>query len=142
MPALGITDVVTLLSETEGAEQIGRRVTSYQLNWHWLPLDGADPAQFDPDNFKSKLVALTEIFRAVEEPRRIHVHCSAGIHRTGMVAYGLLRLSGLGSDEGLAALKQIRAVTADGVTVDRLQFVERAPNKNGVPSLTHAQTIT
>jgi protein-tyrosine phosphatase len=82
--------------------------------------------QFDPDQFKSELIKLIKTFEASEDPRRIHVHCSAGIHRTGMVAYGLMRLSGLGPDAAVAAVKRIRAATADGVTEDRLHFVDRA----------------
>jgi hypothetical protein len=38
----------------------------------------------------------------------------------------LLRLSGLAPDQALATLKRTRAVTADGVTDDRLAFVELA----------------
>jgi protein-tyrosine phosphatase len=123
---LGVTDLVTLLSQTEGAEQIGEVAIAHGVAWHWMPLRGADLTQIDADSFKGKLTGLIETYRANTDPRRIHVHCSAGIHRTGMVAYGLLRLSGLASDQALAALKQIRPVTADGVRDDRLAFVEKA----------------
>jgi protein-tyrosine phosphatase len=126
MRILGVTDLVTLLSETEGAEQIGQRVIARDVAWHWMPLRGADLAQIDPVSFKSKLTVLAETYRASRNPCGIHVHCSAGIHRTGMVAYGLLRLSGLAPDQALAALKRIRPVTAEGVTDDRLAFVDQA----------------
>jgi hypothetical protein len=47
MRILGVTDLVTLLSETEGAEQIGQRVIAQDVAWHWMPLRGADLAQID-----------------------------------------------------------------------------------------------
>lgn len=123
--ALGVTDLVTLLSHSEGGEQIGQRAVAHHVSWHWLPMRGADLAQIDPDMLKGRLIALAAGFRAIEEPRRIHVHCSAGIHRTGMVAYGLLRLSGLGPGDACAALARMRAVTAEGMTEDRRRFVDR-----------------
>jgi protein-tyrosine phosphatase len=126
MRVLGITDLLTLLSEAEGGRQIGERAIAHQVNWHWLPLHGADPAQLDADAFRSKLIAVIEAFRASENPRRLHVHCSAGIHRTGMAAYGLLRLSGLEADQALAALVQTRSLTGEGMTDIRRQFVEQA----------------
>lgn len=126
MRMLGITDLLTLLSEAEGARQIGQRAIAHQIEWHWLPLRGADPAQIDADDFGSRLVALVETLRVSENPRRIHVHCSAGIHRTGMAAYGLLRSSGLGPEQALMALKQTRALTGDGMTDIRRQFVEQS----------------
>lgn len=126
MRMLGITDLLTLLSEAEGARQIGQRAVAQHVDWHWLPLHGADPAQLDAQEFGSKLLALIAALRASESARRIHVHCSAGIHRTGMAAYGLLRLSGLGPEEALTALKTTRALTGDGMTDSRRQFVEQA----------------
>jgi hypothetical protein len=70
MRASGITDLVTLLSKMEGAEQIGRQAISDHVSRHWLPLDGADPLQIDPYNFKTKLVELTETFSTGAGPRR------------------------------------------------------------------------
>ena len=125
MGAWGITDAATLLHEDEGGQHFGPRFAARGVRWHWLPLQGADINKIDPVWFKAQLTNLAGIFRASPTPLRIHVHCSAGIHRTGMVAYGLLRLSGLDPDQAAAALTAIRPITGGEVTQKRLRFVDR-----------------
>jgi protein-tyrosine phosphatase len=52
------------------------------------------------------------------------IHCSAGIHRTGMFGYALLRTCGLDVDAATEALARLRAVTAEGVGQQRLAWAE------------------
>jgi protein tyrosine/serine phosphatase len=53
------------------------------------------------------------------------IHCSAGIHRTGMIANALLRSLGLTADEAKAGLLTMRQVTHDGVGEHRLAWGEQ-----------------
>ena len=54
------------------------------------------------------------------------VHCAAGIHRTGIFAYTLLRLlGGLSQKEGYAALKDMRIETFKGVENWRIELAEK-----------------
>ena len=53
------------------------------------------------------------------------VHCSAGIHRTGMFGYALLRAVGLDREASNAKLRELRAVTAEGVGDERLAWGDR-----------------
>lgn len=46
--------------------------------------------------------------------------CSAGIHRTGMVTYGLLRSLGNEKTEAAQILQSLREVTSSQVGEDRL----------------------
>ena len=50
LPMAGATHVVTLLSETEGAESIGRDVQRAGLAWIWLPMNSGEPPA--PDRFE------------------------------------------------------------------------------------------
>ena len=54
------------------------------------------------------------------------VHCAAGIHRTGILGYTLLRLLGsLSQKEGYAALKDMRIETFKGVEAWRIELAEK-----------------
>lgn len=108
MPELGITHVLTLLSEYEQGKGIGTRVERMGLTWFWLPLVTAKPPTRDRDEEIVRLFANMEI--ALKEEARIFIHCSAGIHRTGMISYGFLRSLGWSvaeAEEGLATLRPI-----------------------------------
>jgi protein-tyrosine phosphatase len=50
------------------------------------------------------------------------IHCSAGIHRTGMVAYALLRRRGLSRDDALGVLGEARRHTREGVQERHLRW--------------------
>jgi hypothetical protein len=124
---LGATAVLTLLSEREGARAIGEVARSAGAAWIWLPLEnGRPPAHARDGEIASALAAAKD---ALGGGGRVLVHCSAGIHRTGMMAYALLRLAALGAEEAKAALGKLRPVCAAGVGQERLawgdRFVER-----------------
>ena|GEM_PF-1046404 len=66
----------------------------------WLPLAGAKPVED-----RELLIRIKEVFvslaELLEAGRTVFVHCSAGIHRTGMITNGFLRF--LGHDASEAA---------------------------------------
>lgn len=119
----GCTHVLTLLSEREGAKSIGAAASSAGLAWVWFPLENGDPlpAERDPD--------VRELFDRVErllgEGSSVLIHCSAGIHRTGMIAYALLRHLGLSKEAALEHLRALRDLTAAGVGDARLAWGDR-----------------
>jgi protein-tyrosine phosphatase len=55
----------------------------------------------------------------------VYVHCSAGIHRTGMLTYGLLRSMGMSGAAALATLHALRPETGEGVGEVRLAWGEQ-----------------
>lgn len=59
---------------------------------------------------------------ALKEHGRIYIHCSAGIHRTGMITYGFLRASGLTSDAARALISELRLETGVAVGEYRLEW--------------------
>lgn len=117
----GITHVVTLLGEREGAKDLGALAAKAGVQWIWCPLDGASTA-ITADQVSSGLSAAK---MALRDGGVVVIHCSAGIHRTGMFGYALLRLVGLDRTEAMAKLQALRAVTAEGVGADRLDWGDR-----------------
>jgi len=122
MRAAGVTHLVTLLSEGEGAPIIGAAARAAGLEWIWLGLPNAQrPKSPLRDEIAAGLAALSTLIAA---GAHVAVHCSAGIHRTGMFGYALLRTCGLAPEAAMETLATLRPVTAEGVGDQRLAWAE------------------
>lgn len=121
----GATDVLTLQRADEMRAWIPELCAEHGLGWIHLPLSGR---RMDQPGDPQSLARLPALLGVWDEPRRVVVHCSAGLHRTGAVCYLLLRLAGLDRGDAIARIRAARALTADelcrdvrsGVLVDRM----------------------
>jgi protein-tyrosine phosphatase len=120
LPTLGVTHVVTLLAEREGARDIGDAVARAGLTWRWVPLGNARPP--DAQLTETLRVELAELATLVNAGAALLLHCSAGIHRTDMMGYALLRQLGLDRAAARVRLAELRPVTHDGVGDERLAW--------------------
>ena len=122
----GATDVLTLQRADERPAWLPDTCRLHGLGWIHLPLSGRRLDQSDDRESLARLPALLDLWY---EPRRVVIHCAAGLHRTGVITYSLLRLAGLSRDEAVARLRQARARTADelchtarsGVLIERVE---------------------
>lgn len=120
MSAAGVTYVVTLLSETEGAPAIGADVKRAGVDWIWMPLANGEPP---PSEQLCEIATGLEQFKtALTQQGSLYLHCSAGIHRTGMISYALLRSLGVNQTDSLEFLSKLRTVTSEGVGDHRLAW--------------------
>jgi protein-tyrosine phosphatase len=120
--AAGATHLVTLLSKREGALAMGSAAKAAGLGWIWVDLpNGQQPA---PPYRHEIVTALTTLTTLIANGAKVVIHCSAGIHRTGMFTYALLRSCGLDTRNALLTMEQARAVTAEGVGEQRLTWAE------------------
>jgi protein-tyrosine phosphatase len=119
----GCTHLLTLLGEREGAMTIGLAAQNAHIEWLWLPLENGDP----PSEVREAEVRtmLERLALLLEYGSSIVVHCSAGIHRTGMITYALLRQLGISPEQAIQKLSELRSVTAEGVGEARLQWGDR-----------------
>ncbi len=116
----GVTVILTLLQEHEGAPGIGGQVIKEGMQWIWFPFSASNPHGSEK---ASMVVELFQQLQALlEAGNQIYIHCSAGIHRTGMISYGLLRYLGNNALEARAILKELRNVTASQVGEERLEW--------------------
>lgn len=123
----GITHVVTLLGEQEGARALGELVGRAGLEWLWVPMLGAAIPGAGSDDWLVR--GIDDVARILRAGGHVVVHCSAGIHRTGMFAYALLRRSGLDAAAARERLRELRAVTADGVGDARMAWGDRVADR-------------
>src|SRR4051794_34645847 len=84
LPALRTaTDVLTLLSEKEGADDIRVQVENMGLRWWSLPLLNGQP--FGPEKDEPIAALFVQLKERLAGGARLYIHCAAGIHRTGMI---------------------------------------------------------
>ena len=102
--AEGCARLVTLLAAREGAERIGALAQEAGLAWTWLPLDSGRPPT-DEAAWSQVAQGLIALAARLDAGESLALHCSAGIHRTGMIAYALLRVSGYPSAQALTAIE-------------------------------------
>lgn len=116
----GISHIWTLLSEKEGALDIKQSAMTAGLEWIWLPLANGKVPE------KEKLTDITDCFDScktiLNSGANVYLHCSAGIHRTGMISYGFLRYCGYSRSDSLDKVKAMRLITSEGVGEERLSW--------------------
>lgn len=116
----GVTHVVTLLGERENARDVGEAAANAGLDWVWIPMpDATIPGD---TRTRALLPAIDQVLAILAQGGHVVIHCSAGIHRTGMFGYAVLRRHGLSPDEARTYLAEMRAVTAEGVGRARLAW--------------------
>lgn len=117
---LGCTHVVTLLKESESAKIVEVNTHSAGLEWIWLPVPNGNYPEGEVH--QRLLDAMPKLSRLLDEGKSLFVHCSAGIHRTGTVAYGLLRWRGMEPEEAMQVIHSIRPITAEGMLEKRMRW--------------------
>jgi predicted protein tyrosine phosphatase len=121
--ASGCDLVVTLLSDGEGAEALGAAIRALNMDWHWLAMrTGRPPGVRDTERIRATLPIISA---SLDEGRSILIHCAAGMHRTGMIAYALLRWRGCGAEDALETIGRLRAHTRNALRPEHLQWAER-----------------
>jgi len=119
----GCTRVLTLLSEREGAPGVGAQIQNQGLQWTWLPMRDGKPPQADTAQAIRNLLPILSGW--LDEGESILIHCAAGIHRTGMVSYALLRWRGYSDPEALDLLAQMRPQTREGLQLRQIRWANR-----------------
>ncbi|MEV1005616.1 tyrosine-protein phosphatase [Nonomuraea sp. NPDC050202] len=103
--------------------QLGSAVKAVGMQWIWIPLPSAGPP---PPTSDYRLgAALMQVSSLLRDGCHVLVHCSAGIHRTGMFAYALLRFTGMTSEDAALSLERLNAVMATEAGDHRLAWGDR-----------------
>lgn len=117
---MGCTHIITLLKESEGAQRYGDMAKEAGMEWVWIPVpNGKYP---EGDVHERLIQAMPVLSELLDDGRSILIHCSAGIHRTGTVAYGLLRWRGLDRKQAMNTINRIRTETAEGMMEKRMRW--------------------
>ena len=114
-----LTHVWTLLSENEDATRQKKFAETLKAKWVWSPLSGGKVDYLETicieDVLRPFMTSLDDA-----ENKRVYLHCSAGIHRTGFVAALVMALQGLSILDIFTELRFCRDITAESVGEDRV----------------------
>ncbi|MCB0349750.1 MAG: dual specificity protein phosphatase family protein [Bdellovibrionales bacterium] len=127
----GFTHIVTIQGPSEAALTIGRMVEENNMTWVWLPLSRASvPSSEKEDQIAEEFLSqLTKIFTDSEHPPRVYIHCAAGIHRTGMYTFALLRRLGYTFKQSKRLLYALSPQTAENMGEERLIWADNVGKK-------------
>jgi hypothetical protein len=136
---MGADHVVTLLRSDEG---MGNRIQSAciaaQIGWTHLPLSGGGVRTAEDVEVVGRLSLVVDLLHS---GRSVVVHCAAGMHRTGVVAYILLRLCGYDRPGAVEGVRTMRRITHTELTQARRPG-KLIPDTHGVTSLAdHAERL-
>ena len=133
-----INYIITLQGIEENPKALVKLLNAYdtyKIEYKHVKLKGANSSLlFNKDTMIMLIENITEIYYKIKEfsnnkDLNILVHCSAGIHRTGITLYVLLRLFCFNEKEAMEAIQIIRIETYKGVGVERIKFAEELYNK-------------
>lgn len=119
----GASHILTLLCGSEGALAVKKTTEVTGLGWVWFAMDNGNPP--GPERDMEAKALFTDIKQLLADGGNIYIHCSAGIHRTGMIANALLRFLGHTQDAADTALLAMRQETSEGVGDHRKAWAER-----------------
>lgn len=120
----GATHIVTLQKESEPTfKGISGHCAAMGLGWTHVPLSGG---RVNGENDLSQLqLGVPQILHLVKSGESVVIHCAAGLHRTGIMGYLVLRGIGCDADQAIAGLHEMRQVTHHEMT----QLRKNMPHK-------------
>jgi len=118
--------LVTLQSVKENVKELQKITTAQNIKWLHVPLDGANMPFLQRKDVQNVLISnLTKLNADLHgNAEKVLIHCAAGIHRTGIFTYSLLRVQNLSPEESRKKLKDLREATLKGVQDRRLEYAE------------------
>ena len=83
-------------------------------------MENADPPS--SDHYKGYLKLFEKLQDILDSWGSIFIHCSAGIHRTGMICFALLLYLGFDEIDAKKFLSKLRKVTKENVGLERIEW--------------------
>ena len=115
----GATRFVTLLTATEPhLDAVRGACSNLDLGWSHVPLSGGRVN--GPRDAASLCKVVAEVVGLLRAGEHVVIHCAAGLHRTGIVGYLVLRCTGLANAAAMAGLLAMREITHEEMARPRL----------------------
>jgi protein tyrosine phosphatase (PTP) superfamily phosphohydrolase (DUF442 family) len=116
----GCQRIVTIQGSNEQPKQIEQAARAAQILWTWIPVGNGGFPEGETDRLMR--IGLQSLIESIEAGESVLVHCSAGIHRTGMLVFAMCRWIGFTESEALDLIGEMRLVTREGLQVEHLAW--------------------
>ncbi len=127
----GLDTVVSLLENEEAAQlQLDREqdaAESQGIDFISFPI----PDRGVPASVPAAVSLLRQIAGALEQGKRVAVHCRQGVGRSGLIAAGVLMISGRKTEEAIDVVSTARGVTVPE-TPAQLEWLHHLPSEHPV----------
>ena len=112
----GVSRVVTLLREPEGAKVIGEVVKELGMEWSHFPIEYFGTMQLQGVDRAKAAVSLVK--EEVGAGSRVLIHCFEGVHRSGLITLGAMLGLGIEPIDALYKLYKMRSISYQRLPLD------------------------
>ena len=116
--------VITVQAAREYASDVKALCEKMGLKHFWIELIWPTSLAANPAKGRVRKLMLELWKLLTDQEETVVVHCAAGVHRTGCIAYSLMRMNGLERAEAFDALGKMREETKKGVGETRIDIAE------------------
>jgi len=118
---LGCTHVVTLQAPKENIDGVRKMCANMDMGWFQMDFW----ANYNQRERNRKVLELADnIIELLQLGASILIHCAAGVHRTGLLSYIIMRRLGMSYREAREYLHVLRPVTRAEVGDERVKIAE------------------
>ena len=120
-----LTLVVSILPSFEhNCINVKKTCEANKIGWFQIPLTGSNQKELKESGalLTSKVIKLWNLLNLKEEV--FLVHCKYGVRRTGIVAYALLRISGLDKKAAIDQIGIVRSKINESISKSKLDYVD------------------
>ena len=101
--------IISLLRDSEGLSEIGSAFRSEKRS-RWISCPFSTKFGISPQDYSRIFDTLRIANNSLFQRKNVFIHCSAGIDRTGLFAYVLLKTGGFTKEQALEILKKKREI--------------------------------
>lgn len=129
--------VVTLQLENENIDEISNLCNSISVKWLWVPIRAVNWELIKNHSLFSGISeGILRVKEFLENGLRVFIHCAAGIHRTGLFIYILLRTCYLSEEDTITTIKKLRPIILQKIGKHRIELAEEF-FQNSIGNITH-----
>jgi protein tyrosine/serine phosphatase len=123
----GLNAILSCITKNEKPQQIEEKTKENNMKFFNIPFKKAKAFSLEKEDTKNMLIhEIKEIYNILmNEDLTILVHCAAGVRRTGIIVYSILRMNGETKESALDIILKLREETRNGIGDYRIEYTEK-----------------